>query len=226
VSSIIVKYAVWGLLFFLTSCTDNNITPVKMEQVIIDTSNVVINCNGEWYNDGKPTNLIIRSRNTKNGWVQTQNVTIKNCKIRGAIRVIGLGQNGEAAGVKASSLTLGHSERAQAIAPRYITFSNVIIEGIATISRYLAPGASYVIVEKCQFTGTRTSVALYLDAESSYNIIRNNQFETTTAREAIDVDGSAHNLIEGNNFEFTKKGGIYLYRNCGEGGTIRHQTPS
>ena len=41
-----VKYAVWGLQFFLTSCNDNNITPVKMEQVIIDTSNVVIDCNG------------------------------------------------------------------------------------------------------------------------------------------------------------------------------------
>ena len=118
-SSIIAKYAVWGLLFFLNSCIDNNnITPVKMEQVIIDTSNVVINCNGEWYNDGKPTNLIIRSRNSKNGWLQTQNVTIKNCKIRGPIRLIALVQNGEAAGVKASSLTLGHTERAQAISPR------------------------------------------------------------------------------------------------------------
>ncbi|MEI7504558.1 MAG: hypothetical protein WCJ61_14865, partial [Paludibacter sp.] len=115
----------WGLIYLLSSCTDNNITPVKMEQITIDSSNVVIDCNGGWYNDGKPTNLTIRSRNTKNGWVQTQNITIKNCKIIGAIRVIGLGQNGEAAGVKASSLTLGHTDRAQEIAPRNITFSNI-----------------------------------------------------------------------------------------------------
>jgi hypothetical protein len=40
------------------------------------------------------------------------------------------------------------------------------------------------------------------------------------------MDGSAHNLIEKNEFKKVSKGGIYLYRNCGEGGTARHQTPS
>jgi parallel beta-helix repeat protein len=39
------------------------------------------------------------------------------------------------------------------------------------------------------------------------------------------VDGSATNTIIGNHFLQVSYGGIYLYRNCGEGGTVRHQTP-
>jgi hypothetical protein len=39
------------------------------------------------------------------------------------------------------------------------------------------------------------------------------------------VDGSATNAIVGNRFLQVDYGGIYLYRNCGEGGTVRHQTP-
>ena len=40
------------------------------------------------------------------------------------------------------------------------------------------------------------------------------------------MDGSAENVISGNTFRVAWQGGIHLYRNCGEGGTIRHQTPS
>jgi len=41
----------------------------------------------------------------------------------------------------------------------------------------------------------------------------------------VAVDGSATNTIVGNRFLRVDHGGIYLYRNCGEGGTVRHQTP-
>ena len=40
------------------------------------------------------------------------------------------------------------------------------------------------------------------------------------------VDGSSYNLIINNWFSGLNNGGIYLYRNCGEGGTVRHATPS
>jgi hypothetical protein len=65
-----------------------------------------------------------------------------------------------------------------------------------------------------------------MDAESAYNKILNNSFfATNKGRETIAVDGSAHNIIAGNYFGSLSRGGIYLYRNCGEGGTIRIQTP-
>ena len=73
--------------------------------------------------------------------------------------------------------------------------------------------------------GRSNSVALYLDAESGFNIIRNNTFAlAANSREAIALDGSANNQILSNTIT-ASNGGIYLYRNCGEGGTVRHQAP-
>lgn len=46
-----------------------------------------------------------------------------------------------------------------------------------------------------------------------------------TGRELLAIDGSARNRIVGNRFSNLDNGGIFLYRNCGEGGNIRHQTP-
>jgi hypothetical protein len=140
-----------------------------------------------------------------------------------------MGRNGQAAAVKESSFSLGHTERAQAAAPTNITLSNVVIEtheGLTLL--YIAPGATYVTVENSVFQGVNTGSGpiVYLDAESGHNIFRNNTFKATSTREVIACDGSAYNLFEGNNFEKITRGGIYLYRNCGEGGSVRHQTPN
>jgi hypothetical protein len=74
--------------------------------------------------------------------------------------------------------------------------------------------------------GRSDSAAIYLDAESGSNIIRNNTINITNApREIIAIDGSASNQILTNTIQQAPNGGIYLYRNCGEGGTVRHQAP-
>lgn len=196
--------------------------------VTIDASNTIIDGKGDFFNDGKITELIIQSKKTPMGWEQTQNVTIKNCIIRGGIRIIGMGRNGQAADVKASSVSLGHTERAQAAAPVNVTLSNVIIEthqGMTLL--YAAPGTTYLTVENSVFQGENTGSGpiVYLDAESANNVFRNNTFNAKSTREVVACDGSANNLFEGNTFNVITKGGIYLYRNCGEGGTVRHQTP-
>lgn len=201
----------------------------QAEQITIEKSDTVIDGNGGIFNGGKLTYLVINSVKTAAGWIQTKNVTIKNCTIKGGVRIIGLGKNGQAAGVKESSLSLGHTERAQAAAPTNITFSNVTFEtSDGMTSLYIAPGTTYVTVENSAFTGTNTGSGpvVYMDAESGHNVFRNNTFNATASREVIACDGSAYNLIESNRFEKITKGGIYLYRNCGEGGTIRHQTPN
>lgn len=200
----------------------------QYEQVIIEKSNTVIDGKGGIFNDGKVTYLIIRSRKTSTGWEQTENVTIKNCTIKGGIRIIGMGRNGQAADVKSSSISLGHIERAQAVAPTNVTLSNVIIEtheGLTLL--YAAPGTTHLTVENSIFQGENTGSdpIVYLDAESGHNVFRNNIFRAKSNREVIACDGSAYNLFEYNTFEVITKGGIYLYRNCGEGGTVRHQTP-
>lgn len=201
----------------------------QKEELTIDLSDTVIDGKGGLFNDGKVTYLYISSKKASEGWIQTTNVTIKNCTIRGGIRILGLGKNGQASGVKESSLSLGHTERAQLAAPSNIILQNVVFEASEGLTPlYLAPGTTYVTVENSSFLGESTGSGpiVYLDAESGHNVFRNNQFSMKSSREVIACDGSAHNLFEGNTFNTITKGGIYLYRNCGEGGAIRHQTPN
>ena len=198
------------MICLLFGCNETKYETIKLE------SPATINCEGGQYNNGKITELQILS----------SNVTIKDCKINGSVRTIGLGRNGEAAGVKASSLELGHTERAQAAAPKNTVLSNLTITGYGRIPVYLGPGTTEFTLHDSTIKGHSKSVALYLDAESSNNTIRGNTFRIAEAtREMIAVDGSANNQITGNIIKGAANGGIYLYRNCGEGGTVRHQAP-
>lgn len=200
-----------------------------LQEIVLSGSaadGTVIDCQGGWFNDGKPTELIIRSEKKGEAWDCPSNITIRNCRIRGSIRIMGMGRNGEAEEVRASSIREGHTARAQAAAPTRILISGVEIEADRRIPLYLAPGVTGVTIENCRLNGWSISVGLYLDAESGHNTIRNNTFALRPGREVVAIDGSADNRIEGNRFEKMPAGGISLYRNCGEGGTVRHQTPT
>ena len=198
------------LISLLFSCTKVSYETIKLQRPI------TIDCEGGAYNKGKVTELQILA----------DNVTIKRCKINGSIRTIGLGNNGEAPGVKTSSVKAGHTERAQAVAPKGTVLYAVTITGQGRIPLYLGPGTTRLTMYDSTIKGRSDSVALYLDAESGINIIRNNTFDITSAsREIIAVDGSANNQLLTNTLKQASNGGIYLYRNCGEGGTVRHQSP-
>jgi parallel beta-helix repeat protein len=170
--------------------------------------------------------LLVKSIQRGDSWLVPENITIKNFNIKGSVRIIGLGINGEGELVKKSSKNKNHTEYAQSVAPKNIVFDNLNIEANKRTPFYISPGCTNITLKNCEFTGNAESVAIYLDCESSNNVIQNNIIKTKTKREAIAVDGSAHNLIQNNTFYFLDFGGIYLYRNLGEGGTIRHQTPS
>jgi parallel beta-helix repeat protein len=185
----------------------------------------VIDLQGGWLNEGKLTELVIRSKETERGWEMPVRITIRNGRIRGSIRIYGLGVNGEAPKVRESSHREGHTARAQAAAPRAILLEDLKIEADHRIPLYLGPGVTGVTVRNCTFTGWSVSTAVYLDAESGGNRIEGCTFDVRSGREVMAVDGSATNTIIGNRFLQVRYGGIYLYRNCGEGGTVRHQTP-
>jgi hypothetical protein len=202
----------WPLAALLAGC------PAPAEKVAYETVKIIksIDCRGGAYNEGKVTELQILA----------DNITIKRCKVNGSIRTIGLGHNGEAPGVKASSTRLGHTEKAQAAAPKNTVLYAVTITGHGRIPLYLGPGTTRLTMYDSTIKGRSDSVALYLDAESGFNIIRNNTFDIASAsREIIAMDGSANNHILTNTIKQAPSGGIYLYRNCGEGGTVRHQAP-
>lgn len=197
-------------------------------------SNLIIDCKGALIDvpEGKDA-IIISSKRTEDNkgiasYARPENITIKNCKLHGSIRVYGMGTNGEATYVRESSRKDDlHTKRAQANAPRKILFDKLTIEGSERIPFYLSPGVTFVTLQNSRITGSTSSTAVYFDAESGRNTLRNNVIDADTdSRELIAIDGSAHNLIIGNKFSSLDNGGIYLYRNCGEGGTVRHQTPS
>lgn len=200
------------------------------KQIIFEgqsSSDITLDCNGASIESTSNPAILIQSVKQAQGWAVPKNITIKNCTINGAIRIHGMGRNGESAEVKASSISQGHTQRVVQAAPSNIILDNLTLLAGNSNMLYLAPGVNQVTVKNSKFKGQAGSLAIYLDAESQYNRIENNIFDVQTpSRELIAVDGSAHNVISGNQFIHPKHGAIYLYRNCGEGGTIRHQTPS
>jgi len=191
-------------------------------------SNMVLNCQGSTLVKG----LIIRSRlnetNSKNNsnWSVPRNITIENCKTEGMMHVHGVARNGEGEHLTQSSRLAGHTERTQAQSPSEIHFRYIESNSSRAIPFYFGPGVTESSIKYSNIAGHSGSVAIYFDAETAYNQISHNRISTKTSnRELIAIDGSAHNLITDNHFSSLKNGGIYLYRNCGEGGNIRHQTP-
>lgn len=212
----------------------SNIITKRILLVGKQSSDVSINCNGATLeggvnslNNGKDM-IELRSQHRKNGtWSVPSNIQIKNCQINGSVRVYGMGRNGEAKAVKQSSLTKNHVNNLRQNAPSAIRFDNIKLNGTGRVPFYLGPGTHDVSLTHSTIQGNSVSVAIYLDAESTKNNITNNQIRVkTTRREQIAIDGSSHNTISNNYFGNLSNGGIYLYRNCGEGGTIRHSSPT
>lgn len=169
---------------------------------------------------------VARTRDGRTVWDRPSDVTIRNCTVAGPIRVYGMGLNGQAEPLKLSSRSLGHTERAQAAAPTRITIEGSRLVASGGTPLYLGPGVTEATLRDSVVTGRAVAIGVYLDAESARNTLRGNTFAVETGREVVAVDGSAFNTVVDNTFRSRWQGGIYLYRNCGEGGTIRHQTPS
>ncbi|HRO32887.1 MAG TPA: right-handed parallel beta-helix repeat-containing protein [Brevundimonas sp.] len=172
-----------------------------------------------------PTVYIV-SQADGTGWRRPTDVRIENCTVHGAIRIWGMGAGGSMRDLLPSSRTAGHTAAAQAAAPTRIQLTNLTFAATGSIPLYVGPGVTRVSVQQPRFTGRSVSTAVYLDAESAENAITGGVFDIRTGREMIAVDGSARNRITGNRFALRGRGGVFLYRNCGEDGVIRHQTPS
>lgn len=136
----------------------------------------ILDGNGGWINGGRFTEIVIQSEWENGRWERPDGVIIRNGKLRGSIRVVGLGRNGEAKGVRESSIRPGHTERAREAAPRGIILSNLEIEADRAIPIYLGPGTTRATIENITITGWSVVGAIYLDAESAENTIRGNRF--------------------------------------------------
>ena len=178
---------------------------------------------------GQDTIVIGSEKVSDDTWERPTDVTVRDCRIEGSIRIKGMGANGQAPDVTTDSQTAGHRERAQRAAPTRVLLERLTIVGDSRIPLYLAPGATEVTFQDSEIVGSSSSTVIYLDAESARNRIVRNRFDASPGalppREVFAVDGSADNLIASNELHHLRNGGIYIYRNCGEGGAVRHQEP-
>jgi parallel beta-helix repeat protein len=193
----------------MLDCGGSTIIPtftegVNAENEIYEAPAVTIQSNSGKASDGSP--------DTPSG------VTIRDCVIHGRV-VISSRQ------IPGSDKRAGHTARMQAQAPRNITLDRLTIIGRGGDLVYFQSGVTRSTLSNSDLRG-RAGMAIYLDAESAHNTIIGNYIHPEApGRELISIDGSAHNRIVGNRFSSLNKGGIYLYRNCGELGVIRHQLP-
>lgn len=192
----------------------------------LDCQGGAVGRRGQSVTTSQPTVAIWSSRETATRWSRPSDIAIRNCTIHGAIRIWGMGADGSYDDLRASSRTASHTQTTQAAAPTRITLHDLAIVAKGTIPLYVGPGVTNVELTGSRFSGETVATALYLDAESAGNRIENNRFAVRTGREIIAVDGSARNQISRNQIALYGRGGIFLYRNCGERGVIRHQTPS
>jgi parallel beta-helix repeat protein len=177
--------------------------------MLITNSNTIIDLGGKTLNDS----ILIRG--------PLRDIVIRNGTIKGEIRLrpFDLGD---------SHTRPRHTERAREAAPSGVTIRNITFDTDgSTHQLYLGPGATGSRVLNCNFIGKSLGPSVYLSPEGGHHTIRNCEFaaETGARREVLSVDGSEDNLIAENNFQRCTWGGIYVYRNCGEDGRVRHQKP-
>jgi hypothetical protein len=212
--------------------------PITKRLIVLGSpgSGVTINCNGATIDgsavpelsqeNSRKDMILITSRITGDAasptWSRPTDVTVKNCKIIGSVRA------GRAItdDLRDSSYAPGYTTRMRRIAPTRITFDNLTITARAHTPVFIGAGVTYTKLIRSELKGEAESVAVYLEAESSRNLIEGNYIHTVTPREVLAVDASDGNEIIDNRFSALSRGGIYLYRNCGEHGVVRYTTPS
>lgn len=170
------------------------------------------------------------------GVSRPEDVEINGCRISGTVQISGLGGTPAVISARSQSDTLNnqHSLRMRAMAPRRIHLNQLEIYADPSLGLsdlvYFHDGVSDSSLVSSTLSGEVRAVTLYLSPDGVNNTIQNNTFNVAhTAdgnREIIAIDGASNNIISGNAFLHVEDGGIYLYRNCGESGSTRHQSPT
>lgn len=195
-----------------------------------DASGVTIDCNGatirgeHWLRDldSPGDTILVRAREVAPGdWRGAENITVKDCRVHGSVRVYGIAT--KLSRLRGMSYETDYTETLQEAGSKNIVFANMEITAYRRNPFYVEDGVTRVTLMNSRIRGRSNGVAIYLDAESAENVIKDNDIGVINSREQIALDGSARNLIVGNRLSGLNTGGIYLYRNCGEDGIIRHQ---
>lgn len=102
--------------------------------------------------------------------------------------------------------------------PNSITLENIVVKNSGRTGVYIDDYVSNVIIKNSTIINSG-GAAIYLDFSTREIKIYNDKIAMNgliANREAIAIDSSSDNLIEGNHFDGNSAGSIFLYKNCGE----------
>lgn len=188
------------------------------------------NCGLEPLSDGE---YVDELGGVKSSCDPVKNVKINNCRVRGRVSARSFG--GDL--FELSSVRSDHVERLQASAAQHVSLTGMQIQGRYKGAIHLLPGVHHFNIEDSEILGGFHSMTIHLPADGGWNVIKNNRITgqrkidaaifsyDNKEREVISIDSSEHNRIINNHISDMSFGGIHLYRNCGESGSVRHRIP-
>jgi len=194
----------------------------------ISRSNITLDCRGAIIAGGvkSKAGILISAPSD----LRLENVTVRNCIITN--QPVGI----QVSRTKWRRLKRGHENENGF---RRILISNLRILDSKGSGIYLTPYVSGVTIRKVEIAGSGES-GIYFDSGTTGNRLQNSEIHHNgfgrkskntkiisfgpvrikallTGREGIALDGAFNNKIIGNHIHHNAVGGIYAYRNCGEG---------
>ncbi len=146
-----------------------------------------------------------------------RDVTIQNCHFKnytsGAVRVTWNGDD-------TRKLDYPIAERYRR-APQQISLKNITVERVGRVAVYIDDYVQDVLIDGLAVSRAG-GVAVYLEHHSRRTTVQNSLFEQNgfrqgrAVREGLAIDSSMDNVIRNNIFKGNAKGGVFLYKNCGE----------
>lgn len=181
----------------------------------IRQSGTTLDCQGALI-DGK-NQALTGLRIVSDGKTPLRDVTVKNCHFKNfktsGIRVYWQGND---------TVKLKYSiEDRYRLAPQQIKLLNITVEDTAKSAVYIDDYVQDVLIDglKVRRSG---ALGLYLEHHSRRTTVQNSLFEQNgfrqgrAVREGLAIDSSMDNIIRNNVFRGNAKGGVFLYKNCGE----------
>ncbi len=201
-----------------------------------DSSGVTFDCNGARIFPLQPLisshSLRVATKiTTVNGvevYDRPENITIKNCDVYGTVRIHGSGYNPNDLNDYKNNAGPDWVLDVRNTSARNVTFDNVDITNYwHKDALYFGEGVTYITYKNSRIFNQTQGVAVYFGFETAYNTLENNEIynRSSNDREIVAVDASEYNVITRNWLDGVNNGGIYLYRNCGEGGAVKYTGP-
>lgn len=193
----------WGCLeldddaFFCEEGAPFNVT------VLVTHDDVTLDCNDQvidhdWA-DGAPARSAIQFPYE----YSVGGVDIRNCRIRDVGRY-GVSMKRFFRAEQLEGEMRGHED---------VDIANISIRGTGGTGIFVGQNSQAVTIRNANINGAYTGI--YLEAGSTRTRILEGRITNSREREAISIDSSEHNVIDGVYFE-GNPGAIHLYKNCGE----------